>query len=165
MNKAFFDTVQKAQADGEPVAVYRKAIVGKVVVSAIDIYSGDPVDLVLAGNPFDSNEDREDYVIVLWTDFEHDYFRRANKQLFKIGYIVPTTLLETEEKSINEITDAELEEILSKPFFSLRAFLEKVTSDVPVRRILHMAEEQNKTVGTIDAIKARLSELQAHPEV
>jgi len=81
VDKAYFDLIRKAQAEGDPVATYQKAIRGRLCVSAIDPFSGNPTNIILAGDPRDASTDKENITMVLWTDFEHDYFRRTNKLL------------------------------------------------------------------------------------
>lgn len=160
MDKAYFDLIRKAQAEGDPVATYQKAIRGRLCVSAIDPFSGNPTNIILAGDPRDASTDKENITMVLWTDFEHDYFRRTNKLLLQHGYLVPAKPPEDKTVSVNEISDEELTAILEQPFFSLKSFLDKVTSDVPVARALNIAKDMNKAVGTINVITERLSELQ-----
>lgn len=162
MDKDYFDTVRAAQATGEPVAVYTKGIIGKVGAMVVNPLTGKPEDMILQGVPGKDNP--EDYTITIWTEFEHTYFRKANRILLEGGYLIPAKPLEKEEVSVNEISDEDLREILSQKFFSLKAFLNKVTSEVPVQRALRMAEEMNKAVGTIDAIKKKLSEMQRSSE-
>jgi len=74
--------------------------------------------------------------------------------------LVPAKPPEDKTVSVNEISDEELTAILEQPFFSLKSFLDKVTSDVPVARALNIAKDMNKAVGTINVITERLSELQ-----
>jgi len=120
VDRYFFDSMRKAQEEGDPIARYIKAI---------------------------SDTEIEDITITLWTDMGHEYFRRANKILIQRGYIAPYTAEVVEEISVNEIEDAVL-------------VLKKFTSPVPVMRMLRLAQELNKPVGTISAIQKRLSELQ-----
>lgn len=164
-NKTFFDTIRAAQAVGEPVALYKKGILGIVCVSVVDPFSGSPKELLLKGNPEDPATDIDDISVVFWTDFEHEYFRRANKPLLEKGYMVPFTKSgPPPEPSVNEVSDEVLKEALEKKFFAVKALLDRFTSPAPVMRMLHMAEDMNKQVGTLNAIKKRLSELQAEPE-
>jgi len=158
INKDFYDVVSKARATGKPVAQYIKAIVGRVGLSIIDPFTKMPTDIILSGTP--GEVDDEDIVIVLWTEMENEYFRRVNKVLLQKGIIAPYTKELVEEISVNEVEEDVLREALSKPYFATKALLDKFTSPVPVMRMLRIAEEMNKSVGTISAIKERLSELQ-----
>jgi len=162
--RLFYNVVRAAQEEGEPVSRYIKPILGKVRVSIIDIYEEMPTDIILAGDPTDPELDREDIMVTCWTQIEDDYFRKANKLLLDKGLIAPYSEEIEEEISVNEVTDAELEEALGKPYFAVKALLDKFTSTVPVKRLLDKAVEMNRPVGTINAIKARLSELQQTKE-
>lgn len=159
VNKILYDSISKAQAGGEPVARYIKAILGQVCVNVIDTFTGLPKDIILKGDPTTCNI--EDIVVTMWTDMENDYFRRINKILITQGYIAPYSEEIIEEMSVNEVEDEVLKEALRKPFFSIKALLDKFTSPVPVMRMLNLAKEMNKPVGTITAITRRLSALQA----
>lgn len=159
-DKNFFDTVRKAQAKGEPVATYIKPITAKVAISIIDPFDGRPTDIILKGDPADPEVDEEDIIIELWTDFEHEYFRRANKLQLDRGYIAPFTKEIKEEISVNEITDEELRDVLGKPYFAWKNQLDEFTSPIPVKRMLKIAEEMNRPIKTINTIKERLSNMQ-----
>lgn len=160
VDRYFFDSMRKAQEEGDPIARYIKAIVGRVCVSIIDPFSAQPTDVILTGDPAHSDTEIEDITITLWTDMGHEYFRRANKILIQRGYIAPYTAEVVEEISVNEIEDAVLVEALKKKYFATAALLKKFTSPVPVMRMLRLAQELNKPIGTISAIQKRLSELQ-----
>ena len=107
----------------------------------------------------------DDITVTLWTEMAHDYFRRQNQVLLQAGYITPFNKeVKDVPASVNEISDEELTNILNKKFFAMKSFLDKVTSPIPVMSLLRLAEDMNRPVGTINAIKAKLSELQAEPE-
>ena len=160
LNKTYFDSVRKAQAKGEPLVGYIKGVKGIVHVNTIDTFNGTPVVLTLKGDPVDKSVDIDDITIFLWTQFELDYFRRANKVILAEGLLAPYTKEVLAEISVNEISDEELTVALKKKFFACRALLNKFTSPAPVLRMLHIAEDLNRPVGTISAIQKRLSELQ-----
>jgi len=160
LDKTYFDSVRKAQAEGEPLAGYIKGVKGIVHVNTIDTFNGTPVVLTLKGDPADKSVDIDNITIFLWTQFELDYFRRANKVILAEGLLAPYTKEVLAEISVNEVSDKELETALKKKFFATRALLNKFTSPAPVLRMLHIAEDLNKPVGTISAIQKRLSELQ-----
>ena len=166
LNATYYDIVAKARAGGtEPVARYKKAIVGQVCVSIIDPFTGSPLERILKGKEGDQGISEDDITVTLWTEMAHDYFRRANQVLLQAGYITPFNKeVTTAPPSVNEISDEELIEILNKKFFAMKAFLDKVTSPIPVLSLLRLAEDMNRPVGTINAIKEKLSQLQAEPE-
>jgi len=161
MDKTHFDKVCEAQADGKlPLAGYIKGIKAVVHVTAIDPFDGRPTVVTLTGDPADKNVDIDDITIFLWTQFDYDYFRSKNKVLLAEGILAPYTKEIVEKISVNEVSDEELEIALKKKFFAVRALLNKFTSPAPVMRMLHIAEDMYKPVGTINAIKVRLSDLQ-----
>jgi hypothetical protein len=163
LNATYYDIVAKARAGGtEPVARYKKVIVGQVCVSIIDPFTGAPVDRILKGKEGDPNVFEDDITVTMWTEMDHDYFRRANQVLLQAGYITPCNKeIPDVPTSVNEISDGELIEVLNKKFFAMKSLLDKVTSPIPVMRLLQLAEDMNRPVGTINVIKERLSELQA----
>lgn len=160
LDKTYFDSVRRAQSEGAPLAGYIKGVKGIVHVNTIDTFNGTPVVITLKGDPVDKTVDVDDITIFLWTKFELDYFRKANKTILAEGILAPYTKETIEKISVNEVSDEELEAALKKKFFAVRALLNKFTSPAPVVRLLHMAEDLNRPVGTISAIQNRLSELQ-----
>lgn len=159
-DKAYFDTVRKAQAEGDAVATYIKPITAKVVVRVIDPFEGKPTDLVLKGDPANPETDKEDIIIKCWTDYENEYFRRVNKDLLERGLIAPYTEKVKKEISVNEITEEELRDLLQQPYFAWKTKLDEFTSPIPVKRMLRIAEELNRPIKTINTIKEKLSGLQ-----
>ena len=106
IDKTFFDVVRKAQATGEPVARYKKGIVGRVGLQMIDTFTGKPIDITLTGDITDPNVPIEDITITLWTELEHDYFRRANRILLEQGFLVPFEAeVEVVGASVNEVSE------------------------------------------------------------
>lgn len=160
VDRYFFDSMRAAQEEGEPVARYIKGIVGRVCVSVIDPFSAQPTDILLTGDPRHPDTDVEAITVTLWTDMGHEYFRRANKILLQRGFMVPYTAEIVEELSVNEVSDDVLIDALKKKYFATAALLKKFTSPVPVMRMLQLAQDLNKPIGTISAIQKRLSELQ-----
>ena len=155
----YLEALRESMEGGIPKATYIKTIVGRLGLSMIDPLTGMPADIELSGDPNDNGTDIDDITVTLWSDFEFEFFRRANKALLQIGYLAPYTKEIVKEISVNEVEDSVLEEALGKPFFSVKALLDRFTAPMPVERMLKMAEEANKSSGTVDAIKKRLSEL------
>jgi hypothetical protein len=99
-------------------------------------------------------------MIALYTDYDLKFFENRNRDLIEQGLIVPYSPEIEEIQRINAVTDEELEKALNKKFFAVKALLDRFTSPIPVDRMLKMAKRMNKTIGIINAIEARLSELQ-----
>jgi|WetSurMetagenome_2_1015567.scaffolds.fasta_scaffold04344_3 hypothetical protein len=152
-----FEDIRQAMAHGEPVARYMKTTTGKLNVKILDPITGYPTDMILEGNAANGDEAA---ILVFWLPVELAYFERANKYHLAKGTLVP--LIKREEVTIspNMVTDEELEAALNSKFFSVKNLLDKFTSPVPAERMLEMATKMNKSIGTINAIKAKVAELQ-----
>lgn len=153
-----FDEVRAAMVHGEPIARYRKTTNGKLNVKVLDQISGTPTDMILEGNADNGDESA---ILTFWLPVEEAYFTRANKYHLAQGMIVPYFKKDEVVVSPNAITDEELQTALTGRFFQVKSWLDKFTSPVPAERMLAMATSMNKPVGTINAIKTRLAELQA----
>ena len=154
------EQIQSKALRGEVLEHYIKACRGRLAVELIDPLAGESVIRVLKGDTTDPDLDDEDAVVPLYTEYDKQYFLRENKGLIKRGFIVPHTPEYIEEIQVNVITEDELTEALDKPFFAVKALLDKFTSPIPVERLLRKAKELNKTSGVLDAITTRLAELQ-----
>lgn len=154
------EEIQRKAISGEVQERYVKACVGRLAVQRIDPFTGREETVILKGDVTNPKADKEKFTVLLYTDLDTEWFKRANRTLIERGLLVPDTTKAREAFLINSISDEEIEKVLSEPFFSLKAKLDKFTSPVPVDRILRKAKEMNKTVGTVTAIEKRLAELQ-----
>jgi hypothetical protein len=160
---SFERELYSAMSEGKPLKRYMKTILGKVYVTTLNPFdNGKPQPIELYGQPRPGNSRA---VVEIWTSKEDRFFKKVNEAHFKAGNL---RLLEDkdiekvseEPKSPNEISDAEIEEILNKPYMALKNKLNKFTAPAPVYRFLRMAEELEKSEKITDSIKARLSELE-----
>ena len=116
-NNVSVDAFSKMQT-GDPVAIYKKAILGKVEVSVVNPFNGVPENLILVGNPTKNNVN---CFVEVWSQMEEVYFDRQNKPLFKAGYIVKLKdkVKPKEkgkiEKSYEEYTREKIEELENNP--------------------------------------------------
>lgn len=154
------EEIQRKAIAGEVLEQYVKACIGRLAVQRIDPFTGREETVILKGDVTNPNTDREGYTIALYTDLDAEWFRRANRGHIRRGALVLDTEKAREELLVNSITDEEIEQVLSKPFFSLKAILDRFTSPIPVERVLRKAKQMNKAVGTVAAIEKRLAELQ-----
>lgn len=154
------EEIQRKAIAGEVQEQYVKACVGRLAVQRIDPFTGREETIILRGDVTDPKADKEGYTVSLYTNLDAEWFKRANKGHIRRGALVLDTPKVIEELLINSITDEEIERVLSEPFFTLKAKLDKFTSPIPVQRILRKAKLMNKTVGTVAAIEKRLAELQ-----
>lgn len=159
--REMFDAMQ----EGKPIRRYVKTILGKVWVTALSPFDGKPQPVALKGQPTEGNPHA---IVKIWSTKEDLFFTEMNKEHFDAGNLreIPANVvIPKPPKSPNEITDAEIREILDKPFLALKNKLNKFTSPAPVTRFLSMAEEMEKSEKISAAIQARLSELQLGPEL
>jgi hypothetical protein len=154
-----------AMQDGEPIARYKKTILGRVHVTVLNEFSDEPEEKILMGNP-EKQADLETSSIEVWTPKADSFFRKINRKHFDAGRIVKMKGEKAKvvrEPSPNEITDEEIEELLNSPFLALKARLDKFTDEAPVFRLLNMSRELEKSEKLIKHIEQRLSELQLEP--
>jgi len=154
--------LESMEEDKPPFASYVKTIVGSVVVRYLNPIRMIPEEKVLVGIPGEADED--DIVIKVWSAAEDVYLRKNNKMHFEAGRLIPYTKEQKEVTTVNQISDEDIEEILLRPFFTLKNKLDEFTSPVPIRRFLAAAERMNRPIGTINYIKETLSEFDKEPE-
>lgn len=158
MNSRFLsDEARLAIEENKPVAQYRKATIGKILVKLVDPLTGEEIQKVIEGEPAVNK-----CLIPVWSNFEDTYFRRNNEYHFQMGNIIKNDISTIPEApTVNDISDEEIKSALSDKFFTVKNILDKLTSPTPVHRMLAMAEEMNRPVGTVNAIKAKLAKLQS----
>jgi len=140
----------------EPFARFRKVTMGRVGGLRLNPIRFTVEEFLLTGDSTDPKADPADFIVELWTEAEYRFFIRKNKRLIEKGSLVRTEKGEIVIDTTNQISDEEIDEVLSKPFLALKHKLDKFTSPVPVRRLLSRAIELDKSTGFVDAIKARL---------
>jgi hypothetical protein len=141
----------------EPYKRYIKATLGRVVVKILDPITGQQVEVVLSGDP---KLKEESCILDLWTSTEQTYFERNNKQILGEGLLVDFKESIEAVPTANNVTDTQIVDALTGKFFQVKKLLDGFTSTAPVERMLTLAEEMNRPVKTIDAIKGKLAELQ-----
>lgn len=152
------EAVVSAINQGKPFEVYKKTILGKALVRVLNPFNHKEEERLLEGNP---DSGAEDCFIKLWSMAESEYFKNYNRKHLQSGVLVKVEQApQPVERSANAVTDEELDEMLNSPFFTLQNALNKFTSTAPVFRLEKMATEQEKSEKMLNAIRARLSELQ-----
>lgn len=146
-------SIYSAMQDGEPVARFTKAILAKVRVLVLDPFSGKPEEVILKGNP-----ESTEATVELWSTKELQFFKRANSSHFKQGRLKEMEKAVDDLASPNEITDDEIEQILSSKFMTLKNKLETFTSSAPVYRILEAAKKRDASAKLISHIEGKLAE-------
>jgi hypothetical protein len=151
--------VVDAMVEGKPLKRYKKTILGKVYVTALDPFSDEPEGVILQGNP--NNPDELDtQVIEIWDERQDLFFRRINKRHFEAGRLMMITELPKAQPSVNDVSEDELDEILKLRFMAFKAKLNAFTEEAPVYRLLNRARELEKSDKIVKHIETRLLELQ-----
>lgn len=148
----------EALLSNEPFKRYIKAIISRVSVKILDPISLAETEVILSGDPA---KEEPGCILDLWTPMEVVYFERNNRQILAEGLLVDYVKSVQPVPTVNNVTDADIDAVLNDKFFSLKNLLKQFTSPAPVLRVLERAKALNKPVKTIEAITARLSELQA----
>ncbi len=148
-----------AMVEGEPIKRYKKTILGKVYVTALDPFSDEPEGVILEGNPANPAE-LDTQIIEIWDERQDLFFTRINKRHFDAGRLIELESLPEPELSPNEISEDELDVVLSLRFMAFRARLKSFTTEAPVFRLLNRARELEKSEKIIKHIEERLSTIQ-----
>lgn len=147
--------VYSAMQTGVPLARYQKTIVGGVHVRVINPFTDMPESLILIG------DGKESY-IEIWREKDLAFFKRFNDEHFKAGRLKELKDVPVEEKSPNEISDEEINEMLQTnvKFFTLKARVDKFTDVAPVLRVLNRARELEKSEKLIRYLEGRMADVE-----
>jgi hypothetical protein len=146
--------------DGEPLARYKKTILGKVHVTVLDEFSQEPQELILSGD-YAKTSERDGTMVEIWSDKANAFFKKINRKHFEAGRLsaVEGPLPKLPE-SPNSISDEKLDEMLQMKFLAFKAKLDKFTDEAPVFRLLNRARELEKSDAIVGRIEEKLSEIQ-----
>jgi len=148
-----------AQERGVPEKVYRKVIVGKVVVRIIDPFSGKRTELLVEGDP--KVTDPAELEVSLWTPLEVKFFEKFNKGLIENGsLVVAGSKSERIINFANALSDEELKDLVTDRYFTFKKRLGEITSETTVQRLLQIAKDVNRPAKTLQTIELRLEEIQ-----
>jgi hypothetical protein len=158
--------VYSAMVGGKPYKTYKKTILGKVYVTALNMLTGTPTPegVILEGDPR-KNEHTSMYDT--FSEQEDFFFRKMNKRHFDAGILIEYSRAEEKprERTIEEFSDDELKALISKPFLAVQATLNKTKSVATLFRIQTLASELEKSEKVMKAIESRLSEVQEAPKI
>lgn len=154
-------SIYSAMQDGEPLAVYRKGILGKVHVITLNPFTEEAEGIILEGNPTKADE-IDTQVVELWSTKSQLFFERMNKKHIAAGRLnlVKKAALPKAPPSPNIISDEEIDVLLNSKFLALRARLDKFTDSAPVFRLVNRARELEKSEKIIKHIEEKISQLQ-----
>lgn len=152
-----FSKMQK----GNPLRTYKKEIRGQLLIRILNPFNPTIVEeLILQGNPGDLGNKKQ--FIDLWTEEEVAFFEVSNEEAIKEGRVILWTkeVPREIEKSINNLSDEEIEELVNSPFIKLKNTVGKMTSEAAVHRVIRKAEEVERPEKTMLFLRETLAKLQ-----
>lgn len=152
-----FSQMQK----GKPLRTYKKEIMGKlhiVILNPFDLQSIEEV--LLEGNPSNTNDKRQ--FIDLWTEEEIAFFEVKNETALTKGRLViyNKEIPRTIEKTMDNLPEEELVELVNSPFIKLKNAVEQMTSEAALQRVLRVADQEDRPEKTMTFLRETLSKLQ-----
>lgn len=165
-NEFLSSSVYSDMQTGQPLKVYKKTILARVFVQVLNPFSGMPEGIILSGNHLKNDEG---CFVLVWSDKEDTFFKKANKNQFKGGYITQIAVEDylkatgQEEKiqiDYNKLSDKQLKELVTSPFLKFKRELEKFTTETPLLRMLDIAESLKKSEKILNPIRERLNKVQ-----
>ena len=126
----------------KPYATYKKTILGKIHITVLSPFSGEPEGLIL----FTDKDNKDTEYIDVWSEKEDRFFRKQNHLHIKVGNIIKTTREEVEEeRTIEQFSDEELAELVDSHYATFQKVLrEEVNTEAVALRLLSLAKEKDK---------------------
>lgn len=146
-----------AMEQRQPIAIFKKTIVGKVYVTVLNPFTDQVEGMHLEGNA-EAGDERA--FVELYDQKSLAFFKRINKKQFDLGNLIQVDTLPEEEESPNQITDEEIESLLGEPFFTLKNKLDTFTEVAPVLRLLNKARDMDKSEKLIKHIEEKMAEIE-----
>lgn len=150
--------LQTASA-GKPMKSYIKTILGKVYVTVWNSFENKAEGVILYGDPrrFD-----DECIVDIFSPEEDYFFKNKNKTHLQTGNVIEFERKEEAPvKTPETFSDAELTEIINKPFFSIQKLVNDTESTALLFRIKHLAETLEKSEKVMKLIEGRISEVQS----
>lgn len=145
-----------------PVVTYKKTILGKVLVRALNPYNGEPDDLILSGDP---EKSELACYLPLWSEKEARFFESANRKHINNGLVTISTYPKSEEikPSVNNLSDEEIEALVGPEtkFMTLQNRVGRITSESTMYRFVRHAERLERPEKTLIFLRDKLSKLQS----
>jgi hypothetical protein len=157
-NMSDYDLFSAMQEGSEPLARYKKTILGKVHVLALNPFSDAPEGVILEG-------DGKDSYIELWTSKQLVFFEKMNggkpNSHIQAGRIVKMEKAPVPPPpSPNQLTESDIDKLLKGPYLTLKHKLEDFTDTAPVLRILNRARELEKSEKIIKHLEEKISQIE-----
>lgn len=153
----------EAMQEEEPIAIFRKTVLSKVVVTVLDPFSDQPVAIILSGKPNDPQN--ENCFVKVYNTKQLVFFTNMNKRLIETGLIIRDDSFlkkaqDLSSKSYEQYTDDELyDEILSKPYGAFAKIVAKIDNPIVISRLLSIAQDTNKSHKIVELLQNKLAEL------
>jgi hypothetical protein len=148
------DLYAAMQEGKEPLARYRKTIVGKVHVIALNPFSDAPEGVILEG-------DSEKSYLEFWSTKQLVFFERMNRSHVEAGRIVKMEKTpEPPPVTPNQLSDDDIDKLLNEKFLSLKSRVNKFTDTAPLLRLLNRARELEKSEKIIKYLEEAMSNLE-----
>ena len=162
MNKELNVETFAAMQTNKPIRTYKKTILGKAYCTVLDPFNNSPVGMLLSGDP---TKDEESSMVDMWTDVQDTFFRRMNKKALETGTIIEYQrkgdAFELHPEPYATSSDDEIDAVINGKYYSFLSALGKITSQTVASRFLGRARAIDKSEKIINAIEARLSELES----
>jgi len=129
-------------------------------------FTDQPEIILLEGDPKDkSNESNH---VKIYTDKELAFFMRMNRRLLEIGHVIRDDKFITEEKDeekkpLEQYTDDELAELISKPYVVAKKAVDSTDNPVVLNRMLDIAKDLNKSAKLVSYISDRIALVSGRP--
>lgn len=138
--------VFEAMQLGTPLKAYRKEIIGKLVVKALNPFDDTPMEVVLEGDP---KKNEKGCFINLWSPKQVAFFERMNERFIQSGMLRPSEPWSSEKMNkVSNYTDKDILELFERPFIGFRRFFDNIYSVEFVNRVLEVAEKNGITKET-----------------
>ena len=138
---------------------WKKAIKGSVGGRTLN-KKGDPEEFLLKGDPTNPKADVDAMVLEIKDAEAEKYFKKNNKPAIIQGYLIEVTDHTLSLDETNAVSDGYLHDLLKKPLSKMKVRVNQFTSPIPVARLLEMAREANKPIGTIDYLSGVIKKLE-----
>ena len=153
--------IYSAMVGGKAYKTYKKTILGKLYVTALNMLTGTPTPegVILEGDP---RKNESGTLFKVFSEQEDYFFRKMNKRHFDEGRLIEYNDVgeKPRERTIEEFSDEELKTLINKPFLALQNTLNKTTSVATLFRIESLARDLDKSEKVMKAIQSRLAEVQ-----
>ncbi len=147
------DVFSAMHSGEQPLAIYRKTIVGKVHVVVLNPFTDIPEGVILEGNSDDS-------FVSLWTPKALAFFEKLNKKHIERGKLAKTLSNIPKKPLPNVLSDEEVDNLLNSPFLTLKARVAKFTDSGPALRLLNRARELEKSEKIIKFLEKTASTIE-----